>query len=1120
MLPCRGGGHLGEHVCDAVLADGTMCGARMQTLAGLTSHKRNRHGAQHQLPAAFFGAPAAAAPHWQASLRDAAPTGTPSWLQRAPALGQDAWPGWSDSPPDNHVRDDERASPSIAPAADDSAAASDPSPGPTDSPDDRDSDASQSISSLTGSRTSTSSDTDGGSSGSEDDEPDGAAGRKDAQPLLASKLTEFQRALVHWHLQHGCSVAATNELLALFRRYGGRDVSELPRRIDTMLRRVDARADLRLDPSSLRTMTVTLDGGETVAVRYRDLWSAVKTDLLENDRLGEYMHFDYDGTYQRGSRDRRSSTAAERVYGEMWTANWWRAAQERLDTRRAAATGAADRDEAALPGGGRGGGGGGRRRDVAALIIHIDGTSALNKSVTPVTVTLGNLPMAIRRQEGSIASVAYIPVLTGPERVRNTDAFRHRKRMLLHKVMAALLSSLAAVHGGNAADRDGGGELVRVAHRRRFIVPLLAMVIADNDEKCRLTMCFGKYNSAYPCWSCWVPGDMLGNASHTSAEPYPHRSAVRVERLHQKYHTLTTDAARRRFRRRYSMHFDPPNALFDVPGGFDPFTCMPPEALHDLDLGVVRWFMVALLQHLEGVDAPAVVELDRRLQVLTTPPIPGLKSFGEAGYTGLSRHEGAHFRALVQLLPLALIGLSASDGWEAMIGLATRLHLLYQLARDTAVAESTLEAWQVVAGQWASDFQRHLGRYLGSDGEYPKLHYWLGGHLVQSVRKFGSPLNYESSPFERFHISNIKRHTHNIQRSGDWTGRIAERAARLAAAGQPVHGDMPVGGAFCHTTMPDHRPARLGSSARRRRDRDDLSDDDDDAVDEAAAEAGQINTLPELHGQGPEASWADLANAIGMPLDRLAALLHEYHPVHASVSDDGARRPAAAVPLAGAIRAYSRMRLPSTEWAYALQSPLRRQGADAPGSRFAQACVEMLRPQASRDELPWLAVVHGIVRVISGPTAGRVLLIVRWLTLTPFGAHARRRAASAMRPSDATAAADRDRGKRRRPEATEDVPGGATAAAGARRAGSRDAADRRARTALMTPRDAAAALTAAAVVPGGAYSARLGAWDLREVGQAAQRVVVRRPWPGCPWDYLVNRYVFPHGGSEPVESVA
>jgi hypothetical protein len=1082
MLPRRGG--CGDHVCDAVLADGTICGACMQTLAGLISHKRNRHGPDHDLPAAFLGAVAAA----PVANDGAAPTGTSSPESRPERAALD---GWHDSQLDYYDDQDERPLPLGRHG--DTASESDPSQGPID--DDDNSDASESISSHTCSSTSRNTSTSSDSSSSESDGQDGAA-RKDARPLLASlsKLTEFQRALAHWHLEHGCSMAATNELLALFRRSTWRDVTELPRRIDTMLQRVDARADMRLDPSSLRTMTVTLDGGETVKVRYRDLWSAVKTDLLENGELGEHMRFDYDATYRRagaggghsGGRDR--SSTAERVYGEMWTADWWRSAQDQWGTRAAA-----DGDALAPGSGHHGGGGAGQRRDVAALIIHIDGTSALNKSVTPVTVTLGNLPMAMRRQGGGIVSVAHIPVLAAPKHVRNTDAFRHRKRLLLHKVLAVLLSSLTAVH-----DADGGsGELVRVGHRRRFIVPLLAMVIADNDEKCQLTMCFGKYNSAYPCWSCWVPGNMIGKASHTSAEPYPHRSAVRVERLQRKYDTLTNDAARRRFRRRYSMHFDPSSSLFDVPGGFDPFSCMPPEALHDLDLGVVRWFMVALLSHLDLVDAQAVVKLDLRLQVLTTPPIPGLKSFREAGYTGLARHEGAHFRALVQLLPLALIGLSKSSGWDALVDLATRLHLLYQLARDAAVAENTLVAWQVAAGQWASDFQRHLGRYLGSDGDYPKLHYWLGGHLVQSVRKFGSPLNYESSPFERFHITNVKRHTRNIQRGGDWTGRIAERVARLAAASQPV--DLDVGGP--HTMMPDRR--LVVASARRRRDDmsdDDDDDDDDDDLDHAAA-AGPASTLPELHGQGPETSWTDLANVIGMPLDRMAALLHEHYDSVGVI--DGARGAAAAavLPLAGTMRTYSRLRLPSMEWAYARQSPLRRHLAD-PEDRFARACVEMLRPEESRGELPWLAVIHGIVRVTSGPAAGRVLLIVRWLTMTPFGTHARQRAAMASRGRVA------GQGKRRRPD--HDVPD--AAAADRARAGA---------GMPMTPREALMSLGAAVAVPGGAHTARLGQWDVRDVAQVVRRVVVRRPWPGCTTDpYMVNLYVFAHGGIEPVDSVA
>ena len=84
------------------------------------------------------------------------------------------------------------------------------------------------------------------------------------------------------------------------------------------------------------------------------------------------------------------------------------------------------------------------------------------------------------------------------------------------------------------------------------------------------------------------------------------------------------------------MNLDVNNALWSLPG-LDVYASLPPDRLHDADLGVFRWFVLNAIEHIRARSPRAVAELDRRLRVLTTPPISGVKSFGRAGFTGLQR---------------------------------------------------------------------------------------------------------------------------------------------------------------------------------------------------------------------------------------------------------------------------------------------------------------------------------------------------------------------------------------------------------------------------------------------------------------------------------------------------
>lgn len=742
----------------------------------------------------------------------------------------------------------------------------------------------------------------------------------------AALFDEAQARLADIALRGGMSVSTLDDLLSYIHSLTPADIARLPYRGQTLFNRLDAAMDLQADPAALQRKLFVLDDGTKTTVQFYDIWAVIHTHFLKDDEVASKLVFASERVFERTeagpSRETNSPSGdsaqnhtkhglsgrgkLDQVFSEMWTAHWWR-----------------EQEKKCRPG-----------QFVLAVILHIDDTPVVNRSVTPVTVTLGNLPYDTRRKKGGIRPVAYIPVLQASERERNSESFRLRRRRYLHNVISFLLKPLVHV-------MNGGGVKVKVGGRFELeLMPFLAVVIADHDEKGRLALCFHKYNCALPCYQCAVPAAGLGDATLCSTNPFPPRTVAEAKELRDQY--LQTEREGKpgykgelaAMKKEHSMHLDVDNAFFEIPN-FDIFTSMPPEILHDADLGVSRWMVLCILDHLKAVDANAILEFDHRLQVLTTPAIPGVKSFGPQGFTGLSRYEGAHFRALVQLLPVCLIGLSTSSGWTAIVELVIRWHGLYSFTRQAKITDSKLCSWQMAAAEWAKDFQRLLGRYMPSEGAFPKLHSWLGGHLAASIRRYGVPLNFDSSAFERAHVENVKVHSGNISRSHDTVQQIAQRANRTNAA----------------ASMAGAASAALASNSS------------------AAVVDGDDSNF-EFRGGSDPMTWDQLSHLIGAPPARLRALVHSAVP--------GGRN--------SSVRAFSRMRLASGQLAYAKRVTARLTTATTT-SEPRLDFVEVLRP-ASRDEegLPWIARIHAIVSCKDGVTGFTTrVVVVQWLDVEVCG---------------------------------------------------------------------------------------------------------------------------------------
>jgi hypothetical protein len=652
----------------------------------------------------------------------------------------------------------------------------------------------------------------------------------------------FQQDLAHWLLENAVSERGADSLLRLLRASQPGEANELPANGRTFFSRLSAHTAAE-DVVPLQVIPVPLQGlSKPAEMAHFDVWQVLMIKFVLNPERAPHLHWDF---------QLKIGPDQQRIYEEMWTGNWWREAS------------------LAYP-----------NCSILAVLMHIDDTPIGSSGVTPVYVTVGNLPFRKRRLDGAMEPVAYIPVLSGTETERATEAFRQRRRAYLHDALRVVFAPLIA-----AAQQ--GGVYVVVAGRRRRVVPLLAAFIADNDEKGRLALCYNKYNSAQPCCACLVEQRHLGDAEYTSTVPAPRRTIEIAKGLRQRYTAMAAAGARqggpgegqqqrwgtasrlRALEAECSMHLDVDNATWLLPS-CDVYQSMPTDRLHDWDLGIVRAVVTTLLLLLraQGRGGDAVQRLDKRLQALTTPPIPHLKRFGDAGLTGLQRVEGAHYRTLLQILPLALSDLDPCVHPD-LLALVVDLHGLYETLRADHITEMALVAWQRRAATWATAFRRLLAiPFMGSEGSFVKLHMALGGHTVDAVRRYGILHNYDTAPYEKTHCLHVKSHQFNIARAGPLVIQLARRQQRKSMAAAMV--------------------------ARHHRDRD--SDDDHDSP-HAAADAEDALVGPAAGRSGSPVSkvvrdatygskgmltWEVLSVAHAIPRATMVQLIAAAIPEHAA----------------------------------------------------------------------------------------------------------------------------------------------------------------------------------------------------------------------------------------------
>ncbi|KAG8780467.1 hypothetical protein FRC12_022990 [Ceratobasidium sp. 428] len=229
----------------------------------------------------------------------------------------------------------------------------------------------------------------------------------------------------------------------------------------------------------IRTVVTPCDGHEhTNYVFARDIIAVIR-ELIGNRRFKRIMRYAPVKHWRIDGRGKKS-----RVYGEMWTAEWWWETQWILSRVNARAT-------------------------VVPLIIASDKTSLSTLSggqeAYPVYLTIGNISKTTRRKakEHATVLIGYLPV-DKFEDVKTPEVRARLRADMTHRAMEKLTAPLktASEHGFKAWCADG---------RLRHVYRIMAAFVGDWPEQ-NMMAC----TNTSGCPICEAPREGRGNIDQVS----------------------------------------------------------------------------------------------------------------------------------------------------------------------------------------------------------------------------------------------------------------------------------------------------------------------------------------------------------------------------------------------------------------------------------------------------------------------------------------------------------------------------------------------------------------------------------------------------------------------------
>ncbi|KDQ27337.1 hypothetical protein PLEOSDRAFT_51277 [Pleurotus ostreatus PC15] len=392
------------------------------------------------------------------------------------------------------------------------------------------------------------------------------------------------------------------------------------------------------------------------------------------------------------------ASGENRLYDEMWTAEWWWKIQETLP----------------------------KGSFVAPVILASDKTQLSNfggdKSAWPVYLSIGNLSKEIRHRPSCHGTVliGYLPVAKlqcFSKAVRSLEIYR-----LFHKCMSKLVEPLIAA-GNDGVEMICADTFIRKLH------PVLAAYVADYPEQCLIACC--KENQ---CPRCVVRPEHRGELLKAVQIREP-AATLQILKAHRKDEFPPPEFNQHGLRAVYKpfwRHLPHCNI----------FTAITPDILHQLHKGVFKDHLVKWCSDIIGAD-----ELDARFKAM--PDAPALRHF-KKGISGISQWTGKEHKEMQKVFVGVMVGAVNNEVLTVVRALVDFIYYAQFQSHTT----TSLHALQVSL----ECFHKHKDIFieLGIRDHFniPKLH--AIQHYIDAIKQLGSLDGYNSESPERLHIDFAK----------------------------------------------------------------------------------------------------------------------------------------------------------------------------------------------------------------------------------------------------------------------------------------------------------------------------------------------------------------------------
>ncbi|KAG8730829.1 hypothetical protein FRC10_002340, partial [Ceratobasidium sp. 414] len=402
-----------------------------------------------------------------------------------------------------------------------------------------------------------------------------------------------------------------------------------------------------------------------------------------------------------------SEAKTERIFGNMWSANWWHRMQEELRKQ------------------------GKRGTTIAPLVIAMDQTklSSLcgSQKAYPVYITLGNIGKEARCQPTKRATVllGYLPVDTF-EDVPNDDERRHMKADLVHQAMETIFAPLKAASETRVEMWCADGHLRRV-------YPMVAAYLANWPEQ-NIQSC----TSEGSCPVCKTERKWRGELSDDPAPLRDHNETLHAIKAYFNFRCK---------RDLTDMGLKPVWPWWAGLKHVNLATCLTPDLLHQLYQGIFKTHLIRWLQYLVGIRV-----LDAHF--VSTTQAAGMTHFAK-GISHVQQWTGRESKEMIkQVLPLVAGDLKPPELTQLVLSAVDfiyRAHTSSMTDSDIDELDATLETFHRL-----KELMVKAGFY-GSSARFdriPKLHMLM--HYSHAIRELRTPDGYNTEALEHLHIEYMK----------------------------------------------------------------------------------------------------------------------------------------------------------------------------------------------------------------------------------------------------------------------------------------------------------------------------------------------------------------------------